>query len=53
MNWPVKANLFAAVINVGVVVRDCVFGPPDVWTVVNIVCAAANIAVAVLCWERR
>jgi len=53
MNWPVKANLFAAVINVGVLVGDCVFGPPNVWTVVSIVCATLNIAVAVLFWERR
>lgn len=53
MNWAVKANLFAAVVNVGVVVGDCVFGPPNGWTVVSIVCATLNTAVAVLCWERR
>jgi hypothetical protein len=53
MNWAVKLNLFAAVINVGVVVGDCVFGPPDGWTAVSLVCATLNIAVAVLLWERR
>ncbi len=53
MNWIVKLNLFAAVINAALVVGDCVFGPPDGWTAVSIVCATLSTAMAVLLWERR
>lgn len=53
MSWAVKANLFAAVVNVGVVVGDCIFGPPNGWTVVSLVCAVVNTTVAIALWERR